>query len=179
MNIITTAFTDLFVIEPNVFKDDRGYFFESYHKKKLDQFININFVQDNESCSEINVLRGLHFQMPPFAQAKLIRVISGAILDVVVDLRTNSTTFGKHFKIDLNADNKKQLFVPVGFAHGFITLADNTIINYKCSEFYNPKAEVSLLYNDESLNVDWPTENPTISKKDKNGQKFKLFKSPF
>jgi len=179
MNIITTPFKDLLIIEPTVFKDGRGYFFETYRKKKLDEFIKIDFVQDNESCSEKNVLRGLHLQLPHFAQAKLIRVINGAILDVAVDLRKNSKTFGKHFKIELNQDNKKQLFIPIGFAHSFITLTDNTVINYKCSEFYSPKSEVSLLWNDKTLNIDWPTKNPIVSDRDKKGQLFESFDSPF
>lgn len=179
MKLIKTNFKDLLIIEPVVFKDTRGYFLESYHKEKLDKFINLDFVQDNESCSEKNVLRGLHFQKPPFAQAKLIRVIQGAILDVVVDIRKDSETFGQHFIIELNQDNKTQLFVPVGFAHGFVTLKDDTIINYKCSQFYNPKSEVSLLWNDKTLNINWSVENPNLSDKDKNGLNFKNFNSPF
>jgi len=179
MNIITTPFLDLLIIEPTVFKDDRGYFLESYHKKKLAAFIKIDFVQDNESCSGKNVLRGLHFQTPPYAQAKLIRVISGAVLDVVVDLRKNSKTYGKYFKIELNQDNKKQLFIPAGFAHGFLTLAKKTIINYKCSEFYHKKSEVSLIWNDKTININWPVKKPIVSKKDKMGLNFKDFNSPF
>lgn len=179
MKLIKTNFKDLLIIEPVVFKDARGYFLESYHKEKLDQFIKIDFVQDNESCSEKNVLRGLHFQKPPFSQAKLIRVIHGSILDVVVDIRKNSKTFGQHFSIELNKDNKTQLFIPVGFAHGFLTLTDDTIINYKCSQFYNPKSEVSLLWNDKTLNINWSIENPNLSDKDKNGLNFNNFNSPF
>ena len=179
MNIIKTNFKDLLIIEPRVFKDTRGYFLESYRKEKLNQFIAIDFVQDNESCSEKNVLRGLHFQNPPFSQAKLIRVIQGVILDVVVDLRKNSETYGQHFDIELNQTNKTQLFIPVGFAHGFVTLTDETIINYKCSEFYNPKSEVSLLWNDQQLNINWPVKNPILSEKDKNGLIFNNFSSPF
>ncbi len=179
MKLIRTNFKDLLIIEPMVFKDVRGYFLESYHKEKLDQLIKIDFVQDNESCSEKNVLRGLHFQKPPFAQAKLIRVICGAILDVVVDLRKESKTYGQHFDIELNETNKTQLFVPVGFAHGFLTLTDNTIINYKCSQFYNPKSEVSLLWNDKTFNINWPIKTPNLSDKDKNGLNFNNFNSPF
>lgn len=179
MKLIRTNFKDLLIIEPMVFKDVRGYFLESYHKEKLDQLIKIDFVQDNESCSEKNVLRGLHFQKPPFAQAKLIRVICGAILDVVVDLRKESKTYGQHFDIELNETNKTQLFVPLGFAHGFLTLTDNTIINYKCSQFYNPKSEVSLLWNDKTFNINWPIKTPNLSDKDKNGLNFNNFNSPF
>jgi len=179
MKIIPTPFSDLLIIEPSIFKDDRGYFFESYHKKKLSSLIKTTFVQDNESCSEKNVLRGLHFQMPPHAQAKLIRVIKGAIIDVAVDLRKASKTFGQYFKIELNQDNKKQLFIPAGFAHGFLTLKQNTIISYKCSEFYKPKSEGSLLWNDKTININWPVENPIVSEKDKNGIIFSNFNSPF
>jgi len=179
MNIIATPFSDLLIIEPTVFKDGRGYFFESYHKKKLNGLIKTTFVQDNESCSEKNVLRGLHFQMPPFAQDKLIRVVNGAILDVAVDLRKTSKTYGKYFKIELNKDNKKQLFIPIGFAHSFLTLRDNTIINYKCSNYYELKAEVSLIWNDKTLNINWPVKNPNVSEKDKKGLNFKDFNSPF
>lgn len=179
MQIEHTPFKDLLVLKPTVFKDPRGYFLESYNKEKLASFINDDFVQDNESCSQKGVLRGLHFQNPPFTQAKLIRVIKGSILDVVVDIRKNSKTFGQHFKITLNEDSKYQLYVPVGFAHGFVCLEDNTIINYKCSEFYNPKSEVSLLWNDKTLNIDWQTSSPILSNKDAKGFDFNTFDSPF
>lgn len=179
MKILKAPLKDLLIIEPKVFKDARGYFLESYHKEKLNQFANIEFIQDNESCSQKDVLRGLHFQQPPYTQAKLIRVIKGAILDVVVDLRRSSKNYGQHFNILLNEDNKTQLFVPEGFAHGFLTLADNTIINYKCSKFYNPTSEISILWNDPSLKIDWPIKNPSLSEKDKNGLLLSNFDNPF
>ncbi|MCF6213862.1 MAG: dTDP-4-dehydrorhamnose 3,5-epimerase [Flavobacteriaceae bacterium] len=179
MTITTTPLEGLFIIKPAVFKDNRGYFLESYNKEKIKKTIQDDFVQDNESCSEKGVLRGLHFQKPPFGQAKLIRVISGRILDVVVDLRKESKTYGQHFKIALNQDNKHQLYIPVGFAHGFVTLANNTIINYKCSDYYNPTSEVSLLWNDKTLNIDWEVSHPTLSKKDLKGLDFSSFNSPF
>lgn len=179
MEILTTPLKDLLLIKPHVFKDKRGYFLESYNKNKMQDFIKDYFVQDNESCSQKDVLRGLHFQKPPFGQAKLIRVIHGSILDVVVDLRQGSITYGQHFKTELNSDNKHQLYIPVGFAHGFVTLEDNTIINYKCSAFYNTDSEVSLLWNDKLLKIDWPIANPILSKKDKNAINFNTFTSPF
>ncbi len=179
MQVEQTPFKNLLLIKPKVFKDSRGYFLESYNKDKLAAHIDDNFVQDNESCSQKGVLRGLHFQLPPFTQAKLIRVIKGSILDVVVDIRKSFETYGQHYKVMLNGDNKYQLYVPVGFAHGFVCLEDNTIINYKCSEFYNPDSEVSLLWNDKTLDIDWQTSPPILSEKDERGLDFKLFKSPF
>ncbi|NQW37546.1 MAG: dTDP-4-dehydrorhamnose 3,5-epimerase [Flavobacteriales bacterium] len=179
MQIEHTPFEGLFIIKPAIFKDDRGYFLESYNKEKMQKHIQDDFVQDNESCSEKGVLRGLHFQTPPFGQSKLIRVIKGSILDVVVDLRKESKTYGQHFKIALNEDNKYQFYIPVGFAHGFVTLSDDTIINYKCSAFYKPSSEVSILWNDQTLNIDWGITNPTLSKKDLVGLNFSDFSSPF
>ena len=179
MTISTTPLEGLLIIKPQVFKDDRGYFLESYNQEKMKDQIKDNFVQDNESCSQKGVLRGLHFQKYPYSQAKLIRVIQGAILDVVVDLRKDSKTYGEHFKIELNGDNKQQLYIPKGFAHGFVTLKDNTIINYKCSEFYEPKSEVSILWNDQTLQIDWPVIHPILSNKDINGLPFDTFMSPF
>jgi dTDP-4-dehydrorhamnose 3,5-epimerase len=179
MQVDQTPFKDLFLIKPNIFKDSRGYFLESYNKNKLAAHIDDNFVQDNESCSQKDVLRGLHFQLPPFTQAKLIRVIKGSILDVIVDIRKSSETYGQHFKIVLNEDNKHQLYVPEGIAHGFVCLEDNTIINYKCSEFYKPDSEVSLLWNDKTLDIDWQISHPILSKKDEMGLEFKHFESPF
>jgi len=179
MKIEYTPFKDLFIIKPTVFKDPRGYFLESYNKEKLATEISNDFVQDNESCSQKGVLRGLHFQKPPFTQAKLIRVIKGSILDVVVDIRKDAATFGQHYKITLNEDNKYQLYVPFGFAHGFLCLEDDTIINYKCSTFYKPESEVSLLWNDKTLDIDWQTTKPTLSQKDEKGLAFDTFDSPF
>ena len=172
----------LFIITPNIFKDDRGYFFESYNKKEFNKKtgVNINdFVQDNQSKSSINVLRGLHFQNPPNAQAKLLRVLSGSVLDVVVDIRKNSSTYGKHYKIELSAENFKMLFVPEGFAHGFLTLEDNTVFSYKCSSYYNKESEDSILWNDTDLNIDWKINKPILSQKDEIAQKFCSFASKF
>ena len=179
MIIEKTFIKDLVIIKPSVFKDSRGYFFESYSKKKLHNMLDVTFVQDNESMSHKGVLRGLHFQKPPYTQGKLVRAITGSILDVVVDLRKKSTTYGKHFGHVLSAANKNQLYVPKGFAHGFLVLEDNSIFSYKCSEYYHKEAECSLLWNDKTLAIDWQIENPIISDKDKNGKKFDNFKSPF
>jgi len=179
MNIKKTFIKDLIIIEPSVFKDDRGYFFESYNKNKLNHIFDVDFVQDNESLSQKNVLRGLHFQIPPYAQDKLVRVIKGSVLDVAVDLRKNETTYGKHFVVKLSAENKKQLFIPKGFAHGFLTLEDDTIFSYKCSDFYHQKSEIGINCFDKNLSIDWQVKNEILSEKDKNGIKFSTFESPF
>ncbi len=179
MIIENTNIEDLILITLNIFEDNRGYFLESYNSKKLANVTNANFVQDNESLSQKNVLRGLHFQIPPFAQAKLIRVIIGCILDVAVDMRKKSPTYGMHFKYILSGKNKKQLFVPEGFAHGFLCLENNTILNYKCSDYYNPDSEKSIMWNDQDLNIDWGIENPILAKKDQLAENFITFDSPF
>jgi dTDP-4-dehydrorhamnose 3,5-epimerase len=179
MQIEKTSFDGLLVITPNVYKDDRGYFMESYKQSEYEKATGTIFVQDNESLSQKGVIRGLHFQKPPFAQAKLIRVIAGSILDVVVDLRKDSKTFGKHFKHVLTADNKKQLFIPQGFAHGFLSLEDQTVILYKCSEYYHKESEDAILWNDETLNINWETDRPILTEKDKNAKIFSIFESPF
>lgn len=179
MIIEKTNIKDLILITPNVFKDDRGYFMESFNQKKLASVIKNNFVQDNESLSQKGVLRGLHFQLPPYPQAKLIRVIKGSIMDVAVDLRKDSETFGQHVKYVLSGKNKKQLFVPEGFAHGFYCLENNTLINYKCSNFYHSDYEASILWNDKDLNIDWGIENPILSEKDKLAENFITFENPF
>ncbi len=179
MKIEETFIKDLLVLTPTIYEDERGYFLESYNKNRLSDIININFVQDNESCSQKGVLRGLHFQKPPYTQAKLIRVISGSVLDVVIDLRKKSKTYGKHFKVVLSDKKRQQLYVPEGFAHGFLVLEDNTIFSYKCSNYYNKEAEVSISWNDETLNIDWQIQNPIISKKDKQGLRFIDYSSPF
>ena len=180
MNFIKTEIEGLIIIEPRVFEDDRGHFFESYNK---DSFvlngIKQEFVQDNQSLSQKGVLRGLHFQTPPYAQAKLIRVISGSVLDVAVDIRKDSLTYGKHVTIELSATNKKMFLIPEGFAHGFLTLEDNTIFSYKCSNLYNPQSEGALLWNDKDLNISWNTEAPLLSEKDLVASNFKDFVSPF
>ncbi|WP_417859726.1 dTDP-4-dehydrorhamnose 3,5-epimerase [Winogradskyella sediminis] len=157
MIVKETKLKDCFIIEPQVFNDKRGYFVENYNQKTFKKAlgIDIEFVQDNESKSSKGVLRGLHYQLGSFAQAKLVRVIKGSVLDVAVDLRPNSATFGEHFSVVLTEQNKKQLFVPRGFAHGFLVLEDQTIFSYKCDNFYNKESEAGVIYNDETLGIDW------------------------
>jgi len=180
MKIIETKIPDLKILEPSVFADDRGYFFESYSYQKLkDLGIDKLFVQDNESKSQKGVLRGLHFQNPPFAQAKLVRVIKGAVLDVAVDIRKNSPTYGQHVAVELSEQNKRIFYIPEGFAHGFLTLENDTIFSYKCSQFYNKESEASLLWNDETLGINWGIEDPILSDKDKIAPKFSNFQSQF
>jgi dTDP-4-dehydrorhamnose 3,5-epimerase len=180
MKVKPTKIEGLIVIEPNVFYDERGYFSESYKKSNYEKAgITNQFVQDNLSKSEKGVLRGLHYQAPPYAQDKLIQVIQGSVLDVVVDIRTNSKTYGQHFAIELNAENKLQLLVPKGFAHGFLTLEDNTIFSYKCSNEYNKESEGSVLWSDTELGIDWGIENPIVSKKDNESPSFDQLVSPF
>jgi len=170
----------LLVVRPHVFNDERGYFFESYHRDKMkDQGLDMQFVQDNLSQSTKHVLRGLHFQRPPFAQAKLVQVIKGAVMDVVVDIRKGSPTYGQHFSIELNENNKLSFFIPEGFAHGFVTLEDETIFSYKCSKFYQPDSEGAIRWNDQNLNIDWKIENPIISDKDRKAPFFNQLNSPF
>jgi len=180
MKFINVEIEGLIIIEPNVFEDDRGYFFESYNQVKFSENgINDVFLQDNQSLSQKNVLRGLHFQKPPFSQAKLIRVVQGSVLDVAVDIRKNSKTYGQQYATELSATNKRMFYIPSGFAHGFLTLEDNTIFSYKCSAFYNKESEGSLLWNDKDLNINWDIENPILSEKDKLSQVFNQFVSPF
>ena len=180
MQIIPTNLNGLFVIQPNVFEDARGYFFESYNQVlfRTDGIID-EFVQDNESLSQKGVLRGLHFQNPPHAQAKLVRVITGAVLDVAVDIRKKSPTYGKHFSLTLSASNKTMLYVPAGFAHGFATLENNTIFSYKCSHIYTKGAEDGVLWCDKDLAIDWGIKNPILSEKDMTAKRFKDFESKF
>ena len=180
MKITNTNIEGLLIIEPIIFHDSRGCFLESWNQKKFNELgINENFVQDNQSISSKGVLRGLHFQNPPFAQAKLVSVIKGAVIDVAVDLRLNSKTYGMHCSVLLNSDNHKLFFIPKGFAHGFITLEDNTIFSYKCSDFYNKDSEESLIWNDKDLAIDWQITNPIVSEKDSNAKYFKDYKSKF
>lgn len=170
MTVETTPIKDLLIVKPTVFSDPRGYFFESYNTNAFKQIgIEDQFVQDNQSLSEAGVLRGLHFQKEPYAQGKLVRVIKGAVLDVAVDIRKDSTTYGNHFAIELNEENKLMLWIPKGFAHGFLTLKNNTIFSYKCTNFYYPNAEVSILWEDPSLGINWGIKNPQISNKDRQG----------
>lgn len=181
MNIKAGKLKGLFIIEPNIFEDERGYFFESFHSQKFCTTLKqeVQFVQDNESKSEKGVLRGLHFQKPPFAQGKLVRVVKGAVLDVAVDIRKESPTYGQHQSIILSEKNKKQFYIPEGFAHGFLTLENETIFSYKCTNYYHPETEGCLLWNDEDLNINWDFKAPILSKKDLLGEKMIKFESPF
>lgn len=171
MKITRTEFDDLFILEPKIIEDERGYFMESYSQKTLDENgIKIDFVQDNQSKSKKGVVRGLHFQDAPYAQTKLVRVLSGSILDIVVDLRRNKSTFGKYFKLELTAENKKQVLVPKGFAHGFLVLSEYAEVFYKTDEFYNRQADGGINFNDPSLGLSdiIADETLTLSDKDKN-----------
>ena len=170
MPFIQTHIHSLLVFEPKIIEDSRGYFFESFNLQTFRaEGIGINFVQDNQSSSQYGVIRGLHYQLDPYAQVKLIRVLAGKILDVAVDIRKDSPTFGKSFSIELSAENKKQLFIPSGFAHGFSVLSGQAEVFYKCDSFYNKESEAGILYNDPSLNIDWriPAGKEIISEKDK------------
>ena len=182
MKIIQTEFPELVVIEPRVFNDDRGYFFESFHQQRYrDAGIRQEFIQDNESKSVKGVVRGLHYQLGEYAQAKLVRVVQGCVLDVVVDLRAGSPTFGKWFSVELNENNKKQLFVPRGFAHGFSVLSETAVFSYKCDNVYHQAAERSIHPFDPQLNVDWQVEPEAaiISEKDSNGPSFETAEMNF
>jgi dTDP-4-dehydrorhamnose 3,5-epimerase len=170
MNFIRTSIPDVIIIEPTVHGDHRGYFVETFRSDKLEDFLGfkLNFGQDNESKSSKGVLRGLHYQLPPHAQTKLVRVISGRVLDVAVDIRRNSPTFGQHIAVELTADNKKQLLVPRGFAHGFVVLEDDTIFAYKVDNYYSPECDRGISFDDPDLNIDWvlKTEELKLSAKD-------------
>ncbi len=180
MEILDTAFEGLKVIQPKVWGDARGHFFESYSEAAFKAAgLPTDFVQDNQSLSASGILRGLHFQSPPFAQGKLVRVIAGAVLDVVVDIRKSSATYGQHFKIELSGENKKMLWVPAGFAHGFLTLQDDTIFVYKVTGLYNKESEGGLLWNDPELGIDWGIADPLLSDKDKLQPSWAEFKTPF
>lgn len=169
MNVIETKLKGCFIIEPRVFQDNRGYFFESFNQQQFNKLTNTttNFVQDNESFSSKGVLRGLHYQLGKFAQAKLVRVVKGKVLDVAVDIREDSETFGKHVAVELSAENKKQLFVPRGFAHGFIVLSETAIFSYKCDNYYNKESEGGIIYNDPQLNIDWQLSSNDLSLSEK------------
>ena len=157
MTVKETKLKGCFILEPKIFEDSRGYFFESFNKETFNRLIgkNISFIQDNESFSTKGVLRGLHYQTGKYAQAKLVRVIKGKVLDIAVDIRKDSPTFGQHVSIELSEESKKQLFIPRGFAHGFIVLSDTAIFSYKCDNFYNKQSEGGIIYNDKDLNIDW------------------------
>lgn len=180
MKVINTPFEGLFVISPEIFEDERGYFFEAYNKKRFEKSgLYYDFVQDNQSLSAKNVLRGLHFQNPPHGQAKLVQVLSGKVLDVVVDIRKKSKTFGESYCIELSEKNKKMLLMPEGFAHGFLSLEDNTLFSYKCNSYYNKASEDSIKWNDPDLNINWGVDQPVVSEKDEEASLFKDFHSQF
>lgn len=183
MNIIKTEIEGVLIVEPRVFGDARGYFFESFNRHDFAKQtgIDINFVQDNESRSCHGVVRGLHFQLPPYAQAKLVRVVEGRVLDVAVDIRHGSPTYGRHVTVELSADNHRQFFLSKGFAHGFAVLSDSAVFQYKCDEYYHPEAEGALAWDDPTLAIDWqlPTADVILSDKDRHHPSFNDFITPF
>lgn len=182
MQVINTKIEGVFILEPRVFKDSRGYFFESYSKKEFDTKIGpIDFVQDNESCSTKGVIRGLHFQKPPYSQAKLVRCVVGKVLDVAVDLRKESPTYGQHIAVELSEENHRQFFIPKGFAHGFEVISEVAVFQYKCDEYYHPESEGGLDAFDENIGIEWltKTEEAIVSDKDKKHPKLSEFHSPF
>ena len=182
MEVIQTAIEGLVIIEPKIFKDARGYFFESFSQREFDEKVRkINFVQDNESMSGYGVMRGLHFQRPPFTQSKLVRCVKGRVLDVAVDIRKESPTYGRHVAVELSEENHRQFFVPRGFAHGFAVLSKTAIFQYKCDNFYTPEADSGISLQDESLGIDWriPISHAILSEKDTKHLCLKDFDSPF
>lgn len=182
MKVIETDIEGLVIIEPRVFVDARGYFFESYSRRQFDALVRpVDFVQDNESSSVCGVMRGLHFQAPPFAQSKLVRCVSGSVLDVAVDIRRGSPTYGHHLAVELSADNHRQLFIPRGFAHGFVVLSEKATFLYKCDNFYAPQAEGGISILDSSLGIDWriDPQDAILSEKDTLHPLFVDFDSPF
>lgn len=182
MNIIQTSIPGVVIIEPRLFKDDRGYFFESFSERDFNtQVKEVKFVQDNESMSSYGVMRGLHFQRPPFTQSKLVRCVKGAVLDVAVDIRKGSPTYGQHVAVELTEENHRQFFVPRGFAHGFAVLSETAIFQYKCDNFYHPEADGGISILDDSLGIDWriPTDHAILSEKDTKHPLLKDFDSPF
>lgn len=182
MNVIKTAIEGVVIIEPRIFNDPRGYFFESFSQREFDEKVGpIRFVQDNESMSRYGVMRGLHFQRPPFAQSKLMRCVKGTVLDVAVDIRKGSPTYGQHVAVELSEENHRQFFIPKGMAHGFAVLSDTAIFQYKCDEFYHPKAEGGISILDKSLSIDWriPTAQAILSEKDTKHPLLNDFDSPF
>lgn len=182
MNLIETPIKDLFIVEPRVFADSRGYFFESYNESAFEsKGLNLRFVQDNQSKSSYGVIRGLHYQLPPFAQTKLVRALEGTILDVAVDIRKGSPTFGKWFSIELSAENKRQLLVPRGFAHGFSVLSESATVFYKCDNLYHPECEGAIAFNDPTLSIDWKIDisKAIVSDKDLKHPSFLECKNTF
>ncbi len=180
MEITRFEIKGLALLTPQLIKDERGYFYESYRKDFFDtHFGDTNFIQDNQSTSQKGTLRGLHFQAPPFAQGKLVRVLQGAVIDIAIDIRKDSLTYGKYQKVMLSAENHLQFWIPPGFAHGFLTLMENTIFCYKCTNIYNKLSEGGLCYNDKKINIDWEIQKPIISEKDLLYPDFSNFLSPF
>ncbi|MDR0604694.1 MAG: dTDP-4-dehydrorhamnose 3,5-epimerase [Bacteroidales bacterium] len=180
MKVQKTTIDGLLIFTPDVFKDDRGVFLETYNKQLFSSLgLDVEFVQDNQSVSRKGVIRGMHLQAPPFAQGKLVRVICGAVWDVAVDLRKTSPTFGKYFALKLDTENNSFFWIPEGFAHGFVALEDNTIFQYKVDNYYNKDAEMSIRWNDPTLNIPWQTVSPIVSGKDQQSTLFKDFISPF
>ena len=183
MNIVKTDIEGVLIVEPKVFGDARGYFFESFNARdfKEQTGIDVTFIQDNESKSSSGVVRGLHFQKPPYAQAKLVRVVEGSVLDVAVDIREGSPTYGKHTAVELSADNKRQFFIPKGFAHGFAVLSETAVFQYKCDEYYHPEAEGAIAWDDPTLAIDWKIgkDKVLLSDKDRQHPMFNDFITPF
>ena len=186
MNVIKTKIDGVLIIEPRVFTDSRGYFFESFSQREFDEKVapilghTVTFVQDNESKSSYGVMRGLHFQLPPYTQSKLVRCVKGAVLDVAVDIRKGSPTYGQHVAVELTEENHRQFFIPKGFAHGFAVLSETAVFQYKCDEFYHPESEGGISILDDSLNIDWRIKDKAIlSEKDTKHSLFKDFDSPF
>lgn len=182
MEIIRTKLDGVVVIEPKIFRDSRGYFFESFSQREFEEKVcKINFVQDNESMSSYGVMRGLHFQRPPFTQAKLVRCVKGSVLDVAVDIRKDSPTYGQHIAVELTEDNHCQMFIPHGFAHGFSVLSETAVFQYKCDQFYHPESDAGISILDKSLGIDWriPTDKAILSDKDTRHPLFKDFVTPF
>ncbi len=187
MEVIKTVIDGVLIIEPKVFNDARGYFFESFSQREFDEKVapilghTVTFVQDNESKSSYGVMRGLHFQRPPFTQSKLVRCVKGAVLDVAVDIRKGSPTYGQHVAVELTEDNHRQFYIPKGFAHGFAVLSETAVFQYKCDEFYHPEADGGISILDESLGIDWriPMDKAILSEKDTKHPLLKDFESPF
>ncbi len=187
IEVVKTSIEGVLIIEPKVYGDARGYFFESFSQRDFEEKVvpvlghKVNFVQDNESMSSYGVMRGLHFQRPPFTQSKLVRCVKGSVLDVAVDIRKGSPTYGKHVAVELTENNHRQLFVPRGFAHGFAVLSETAVFQYKCDEFYHPEADGGICILDNSLKIDWkiPTQNALLSDKDTKHACLKNFDSPF
>ena len=182
MEIIKTGIEGLLILEPRIFQDARGYFFESFSQREFEEKVGpVHFVQDNESMSSYGVMRGLHFQRPPYTQTKLVRCVSGRVLDVAVDIRRGSPTYGQHVAVELTAENHRQFFIPKGFAHGFAVLSETAVFQYKCDEFYHPEADAGISILDESLGIDWriPTDKAILSDKDTRHGMLADFQSPF